>query len=95
MPPPDSPSIPERDLLGEGSLDQIAFPVVQSDVLTENTGIVGGFADWCQLLERRGILVEVGFTDTQFVEGKQTIRASLRTVFAIYRAAAFCTVTGI
>jgi len=71
------------------------LPVVVSDVLTENTGLVGGFADWCQLLERRGILVEVGFTGTQFVEGKQTIRASLRVAFAIYRAAAFCTVTGI
>ncbi len=69
--------------------------VVQADSIAENTGLVGAFADFCQLFERRGIVVEVGFTGSQFVQGKQTIRASLRVVFAIYRPAAFATVTGI
>lgn len=69
--------------------------VVQSDAITENTGLVGAFADFCQLFERRGLLVEVGTTGDQFAQGKQTIRASLRVVFAIYRPAAFATVTGI
>ena len=71
------------------------LPVVQSDAISVNTGLVGAFADFCQLFERRGLIVEVGFTGTQFVEGEQTIRASLRVVFAIYRPAAFATVTGI
>ncbi len=72
------------------------LPVVQADSLDENTGIVGSFeAAWIQLLERRGLLVEMGFTGSQFVEGKQTIRASMRTVLVIYRAPAFGTATGI
>lgn len=71
------------------------LPVAQADSLDENTGIVGSFADWSQLLERRGLMVEIGFVGTQFTEGEQTIRASMRVVFVIYRAPAFCTVTSI
>ncbi len=72
------------------------LPIVQNDALAENTGLVGSFESaWIQLLERRGILLEIGFTGNQFVEGKQTIRASMRTVQVIYRPPAFCTVTGI
>lgn len=68
---------------------------VQSDALTENTGIVGDFANFCQLYERKGIEVAVGYVGSQFTEGKRTIRAGMRVAFAIYRAAAFATVTGI
>ena len=71
------------------------LPVVQADSIAEGTGLVGAFADFCQLFERRGLVVEVGFTGSQFVEGKQTIRATLRVVLAIYRPAAFATVTGL
>lgn len=71
------------------------LPVVQSDAIPEGTGLVGSFSDWCQILERRGIIVEMGFIGNQFTEGKQTIRASMRAVFAVYRAPAFCTVTGL
>lgn len=72
------------------------LPVVQSDAIPENTGLCGAFEGaWIQLLERRGIVLESGYTGSQFVEGKQTIRASMRAVLVIYRPAAFCTVTGI
>lgn len=71
------------------------LPVVSADVIAENTALVGDFANFCQLLEKRGLTVEVGYVGTQFTEGKQTIRASLRSVMVIYRAAAYCTVTGI
>ncbi len=72
------------------------LPVVKSDVMTENTGLSGAFEGaWIQLLERRGLVLEVGFTGSQFVEGKQTIRASMRVVLVTYRPVAFCTVTGI
>jgi HK97 family phage major capsid protein len=70
------------------------LPVVVSDALTENTGLVGDF-NFCQLFERRGIDVQVGYVGDQFKEGKRTIRADLRAAFAVYRAAAFATVTGI
>ena len=72
------------------------LPVVKSDVMTENTGLSGSFEGaWIQLLERRGVLLEVGFTGSQFTQGKQTIRASMRVVLVTYRPVAFCTVTGI
>ncbi len=72
------------------------LPVAQSDIIAEGTGLVGSFEpSWIQLLERRGLTVEIGFVGTQFTEGEQTIRASVRTVLVIYRAAAFCTVTSI
>jgi HK97 family phage major capsid protein len=70
------------------------LPVVQSDAQTENTALVGDFT-FCQIFERRGIDVQVGFTGTQFMEGKRTIRADFRVAFAIFRGSAFCTVTGI
>ena len=72
------------------------LPVVKSDVMTENTGLSGSFEGaWIQLLERRGVVLEVGFTGSQFTQGKQTIRASMRVVLVTYRPVAFCTVTGI
>jgi len=72
-----------------------SLPVVTSNQITENTGLVGDFATHCELRPRRGIEVEVGFVADQFKEGEQTIRAGLRTAFVVYRAAAFCSVTGI
>lgn len=81
----------------EAGIERIwGLPVVQSDAETENTGLVGSFTPaWVMLFERRGIEVEVGYTGTQFVEGKKTIRGSLRAAFVMFRQAAFCTVTGI
>ena len=72
------------------------LPVVKSDVMSENTGLSGSFEGaWIQLLERRGVVLEVGFVGSQFTQGKQTIRASMRVVLVTYRPVAFCTVTGI
>ena len=70
------------------------LPVVQADSQAEGTGLVGDFM-FCQIFERRGIEVEVGFVGSQFNQGKRTIRADLRLAFAIFRGAAFCTVTSI
>jgi HK97 family phage major capsid protein len=69
--------------------------VVQADSLTENTGLVGDFANFCQLYERRGMEVAVGYVNDDFLDGRRTIRAGLRVAFVIYRGAAFCSVTGI
>ena len=71
------------------------LPVVKTDTLTEGTGLVGDFGNWCMLFERRGIDVQVGFSGTQFVEGKQTIRADMRAAFVVFRTTAFATITGI
>jgi HK97 family phage major capsid protein len=81
----------------EAGVERIwGLPVVQNESLTENAGLVGSFmAAWIQLVERRGITVEMGFVGSNFTEGKQTLRASGRWALPVYRPAAFCTVTGI
>lgn len=78
-----------------GPMTLFGLPVALGDVISEGTGLVGDFANFCALYDRRGIDIQVGFTGTQFVEGKQTMRADIRAAFAVYRPAAFCTVTGI
>lgn len=70
--------------------------VVQSDALTENTGLVGDFANFSELAVRRGVDVQVSNSHgTYFVEGKLAIRADMRAAFVVYRPAAFATITGI
>lgn len=72
------------------------LPVVQCDAGSENTGYVGSFQPaWISLFEKRGVDMQVGYTGTQFVEGKRTIRADMRYAFVIFRPEAFCSVTGI
>lgn len=72
------------------------LPVVQSDAGSAGTGYVGSFQPaWISLFERRGVDLQVGYTGTQFVEGKRTIRADMRTALVVFRPAAFGTVTGI
>lgn len=70
--------------------------VVQEAGLTENTAVVGDFANFSELAIRRGIEVKV--TDAHadfFINGKQAIRAGIRAAFVVYRPSAFATVTGI
>ncbi len=70
--------------------------VVRAQALTENTGLVGDFANFSELSVRRGIDMQVSNShSTYFIEGKQAIRADMRAAFVVYRPAAFCTVTGI
>ncbi len=71
-------------------------PVIQSTAQTENTALVGDYANFCELVVRKGVEVQVSDShDDYFVKGKQAIRASMRCAFPVYRPAAFCTVTGI
>lgn len=70
--------------------------VVQSDALTENTALVGDFANYCELTMRRGIDVQVTNAHSDFfINGKQAMRADMRAAFCVYRPAAFATVTGV
>ncbi len=71
------------------------LPVVQADSIVENTALVGDFANFSQLVERRGIEVKLGLINAQFTTGLQTLRADMRVAMLVYRASAFCTVTGI
>ena len=70
--------------------------VARAQALTENTGLVGDFANFSELAIRRGIDVQISNSHgTFFVEGKQAIRADMRCALVVYRPTAFCTVTGI
>jgi hypothetical protein len=70
--------------------------VVQEDIVAAGTGFVGSFQpQWVSLFERRGVDVQVGYSGTQFLEGKRTVRADVRMALVFFRPAAFCKVTGI
>lgn len=71
------------------------LPVAVSTGIAEGTGLVGDFRNFTRLDERRGIEVQAGFVGTQFIEGKKTLRADMRTAFTVTRPAAMCTITGI
>ena len=68
--------------------------VVQTTGMTENTALVGDFQQ-TSLILRSGLTVQVGFINDDFQKNRQSIRAELRAALAVYRPAAFATVTGI
>lgn len=69
--------------------------VLQTEALTQGTALVGSFKQYSLLLYRKGVEIQTGFINTQFILGELTIRADLRAAFAVTRDAAFATVTGI
>ncbi len=72
------------------------LPLVVADVIAVGTALVGSFMpEWVTLWERRGIDIQIGYTGTQFIEGKRTVRADGRWALTVQRPAAFCTVTGL
>lgn len=65
---------------------------------TENTAIVGAFRTMAQIFRKPGSAITITVStehDTYFVYNKVAILAEERLLLAVYRPAAFCTVTGI
>ncbi len=79
----------------DGPTREWGLPVTEGDVITENTGLTGAFSTMCELNFRKGIEVQVGYVNDDFLKGKQTLRADVRVAFPTYRPAGFCTITGI
>jgi HK97 family phage major capsid protein len=72
------------------------LPIVQQDADSAGTGwTISAQPAWMSLFEKRGVDTQVGYTGTQFVEGKRTIRSDMRFAFVVFRPAAICEVTGI
>ena len=71
------------------------LPVVESEAITENTGLVGDFSMGATLFDREQAVVRVGLIDAQFVRNMQTILAELRAAFVVWRPSAFTKITGI
>jgi len=70
------------------------LPVVESTAETENSVVVGDFANFCALYEKKGIDIQISDShDTYFIYGKLAIRAEVRVAFVMYRPAAFCVIT--
>lgn len=70
--------------------------VVQAEALTEGTGLVGDFANFAELVYRRGLTMKVSDSHSDFfIKNKQVILAEIRAALAVYRGSAFCQVTGI
>lgn len=72
------------------------LPIVQEFALTAGTAVTGDFANFSELAMRRGLDIQITNAHADFfINGKQAIRADIRAALAIYRPAAFCTVTGL
>lgn len=64
--------------------------------ITENTGLVGAFRTYSQVFRREGLRVLASTEHASFfVENKVALLAETRLALAVYRPAAFASVTGI
>ena len=71
------------------------LPVLVTTAQTENTGLVGDFAQFCQYFVRQDMAIEMGYVNDDFLDGRITVRAGVRGALVGFRGAAFCQVTGI
>jgi HK97 family phage major capsid protein len=72
------------------------LPIRITTAQAEGTAIVGAFSTMAQIFEREGITVTASTEhSTYFVENKVAILAETRLALAVYRPAAFATVTGL
>jgi len=72
------------------------LPSVITTAMPEDTALLGDFALYAELFRKRGVTIKVSDSHADFfINGKQAIRADERVALAIYRASAFCKVTGV
>ena len=72
------------------------LPAVITTAETENTALLGDFQLYSEIFRRRGANIKVSDSHSDyFIKGKLAIRADERLALAIYRATAFCKITGI
>ena len=71
------------------------LPVVQTTALSENTALVGDFQQ-TELAVKKDMEIKVSDSHSDyFIKNKQAVRAEMRAALAVFRPAAFATVTGI
>lgn len=69
--------------------------VVENTGETENTGMVGDFANFAELVTKGQIQVQIGWVNDDFIHNRKAIRVEMRAAAIWYRPSAFCSVTGI
>lgn len=69
--------------------------LVVTTAATENTGLTGDFELFSELYRKRGIRVEVGRINDDFVKNRLVVRAEERVALVILRPSAFVKVTNI
>jgi HK97 family phage major capsid protein len=78
-----------------GAVTVWGIPAVESEAITENTGLIGDFQQGATLFDREQAAIRVGTINDQFVRNMQTILAELRAAFVVWRPAMFTKITGI
>jgi len=79
-----------------GATTLFGLPVYETTHATENTGLVGAFREHSQFFVRQGMeLAASNQNEDYFIKLKVAIRAYMRGQLVVYRASAFCEVTGI
>lgn len=72
------------------------LPVRQTTAISNGTGLTGAFDTFAQIFRRAGLVVLASTEHASyFIENKVALLAETRLALAVYRPAAFCTVTGI
>lgn len=72
------------------------LPVRVTPLIAEGTALVGAFRPYAQIFRREGITVTASTEHASyFIENKIAILAEERLALAVYRPAAFCSITGL
>jgi HK97 family phage major capsid protein len=69
-------------------------PVVVTSAVPANTALVGDFRLFSQISRKMGMVIEAGYINDQFIQGVQSVKITERIALEIYRAVAFCQITG-
>ena len=72
------------------------YPVVEVDTLTEGTGLVGDFNNFCRLYDYQDIEISISDSHSDwFLRGQRAILFDIRVGFVVERPAAFVRPTGL